>query len=158
MTKSIRGSLLYRATRDGFESEVFHEKCDGKSNTISIIWNNLNYVFGGYASSAWNSSGKDINDPNAFIFSLRRKGVSFKDKFVVKDAGAALFGHIEYGPTFSIDIEIRATPNIKNNNNSHFGKSYELPDGYIYDKNAREYLAGYFSFWKTTEIEVYQII
>ncbi len=45
-------NLLYRATRDGFNGEVFHSKCDGKGNTITIIKNNLNYVFGDYVSSA----------------------------------------------------------------------------------------------------------
>ncbi len=74
MTKSSKGILLYRPTRDGFTSQAFHSKCDGKGNTITIIKNNLNYVFGGYASSAWNRSGS-INDPNAFLFSLRRAGV-----------------------------------------------------------------------------------
>jgi BTB/POZ domain-containing protein KCTD9 len=91
MTKSSNGLLLYRATRDGFTVQAFHSKCDGKGNTITIIKNNLNYVFGGYASSAWNSSGNPINDPNAFIFSLRRAGVSFKDKFTVKRAKLALY-------------------------------------------------------------------
>jgi len=29
-------SLLYRATRDGFDSSDFHSKCDGHSNTLTI--------------------------------------------------------------------------------------------------------------------------
>ena len=52
MTKSTKGNLLYRATRDGFTSQAFHSTCDGKVNTFSIIKNNLNYVFGGFASYA----------------------------------------------------------------------------------------------------------
>ena len=92
MTKAPEGNLLYRATRDGFTHEAFHSKCDGKSNTITIIKNNLNYVFGGYASSAWDSSALYIDDPNAFLFSLRRAGVSFKDKFIIKQTEYALCG------------------------------------------------------------------
>jgi hypothetical protein len=72
MTKSSKINLLYRATRDGFTSQAFHSKCDGKENTITIIKNNLNYVFEGYTSSAWHSSEAWNNDPNAFLFSLRR--------------------------------------------------------------------------------------
>ena len=94
MTTSTQGNLLYRATRDGFTGQAFHAKCDGKGNTISIIKNNLNNVFGGYGSSAWHSSSFSINDPNAFIFSLRRAGVSNKDKFTVKDAVYALLEYI----------------------------------------------------------------
>jgi hypothetical protein len=86
MTKSTQGIIMHRATRDGFSCQAFHSKCDGKGNTITIIKSNLNYVFGGYASSAWNSSGTWIKDPNAFLFSLIRAGVSFKDKFTVKQA------------------------------------------------------------------------
>jgi hypothetical protein len=37
MTNSKNGTLLYRGTRDGFTAKSFHEKCDGKENTITII-------------------------------------------------------------------------------------------------------------------------
>ena len=30
-------SLLYRGTRDGFDSNDFHSKCDGHSNTLTIL-------------------------------------------------------------------------------------------------------------------------
>ncbi len=158
MTKSSKGILLYRATRDGFTSEAFHSKCDGKGNTITIIKNNLNYVFGGYASSAWNSSGPWINDPNAFLFSLRRDGVSFKDKFTVKQAQYALIGNSSYGPIFGNDIVICNQSNTNTGSYSNFGHSYNLPNGYTYGGNAKDFLAGNYDQWTTTEIEVYQII
>ena len=160
MTKSTKGILLYRATRDGFTSEAFHSKCDGKGNTITIIKNNLNYVFGGFASSAWNSSNTWINDPNAFLFSLRRAGVSFKDKFTVKPAQYALCGNSSCGPTFGrgYDIYICNQSNTKIGSYSNFGHSYNLPNGYTYGQNTKDFLAGKHNQWKTTEIEVYQII
>ena len=160
MTKSTQGNLLYRATRDGFTGQAFHAKCDGKGNTISIIKNNLNNVFGGYGSSAWHSSSFSINDPNAFIFSLRRAGVSNKDKFAVKDAVYALCGHPSYGPTFGggYDIYICDQSNIEIGSYSNFGNSYNLPNGYTYNGNASVFLAGNYQQWTTTEIEVYQIV
>jgi hypothetical protein len=159
MTKSSKINLLYRATRDGFTSQSFHSKYDGKGNTITIIKNNLNYVFGGYASSAWNSSNTWIDDPNAFIFSLRRAGVSFKDKFTVKKAQYALFGTSGYGPTFGCnDICICNQSNTNIGSYSQFGNSYNLPDGYTKGGNANNFLAGNYDQWTTTEIEVYQII
>ena len=63
----------------------------------------MNYVLGGFASSSWNSSDGYINDQNAFLFSLRRNGVSYKDKFIVKNVGNAFFGSSSYGPTFEAD-------------------------------------------------------
>jgi hypothetical protein len=159
---SLKSILLYRATRDGFNSQAFHSKCDGKENTITIIKSNLNYVFGGYASSAWNSSGKWINDSNAFLFSLRRQGVSpvFQDKFTVKKAENALYGNSSYGPTFGggHDIFICNESNTNGGSYSNIGHSYNSPNRWTYGKKAKFLLAGNDEKWTTTEIEVYQII
>ena len=96
MTQSSEGILLYRATTDGFTAQAFHSKCDGKGNAITIIKNNLNHMVGGYSSSAWNSSKSYINDPNAFLLCLRRAGVSFNDKFIVKQAQHASKKTLKY--------------------------------------------------------------
>ncbi len=159
LTKSSKGNLLYRATRDGFNCEAFHSKCDGKGNTITIIKSNLNYVFGGYTSSAWNISGNYVEDPNAFLFSLRRAGVSFKDKFTIRTPKYALLGAPAYGPTFGAgDILIRSHSNTTIGSHTNFGHSYYLPDGNTYKGSANDFLAGNYNQWTTTEIEVYQII
>jgi hypothetical protein len=63
---------LYRGTRDGFASSAFHSRCDGKANTVTIIKNYINHVFGGYISVAWHSSDSHTSDSNAYLFSLRR--------------------------------------------------------------------------------------
>ena len=41
---------------------------------------------------------------------------------------------------------------------SDFGNSYNLPNGYTFDGNAKDYLAGNWNKWTTTEIEVYRIL
>ena len=167
MTKSAKENLLYRASRDGFSSHVFHAKCDGKGNTITIIKNNLNCVFGGFASYAWNSSGLYTIDANAFIFSLRRCGVSFQDKFNCKNTGHAfkgcpnagpIFGGNAYGPS-RCDIHICTQSNETIGSYCNFGYSYKLPEGYEFgEDNAKGFLAGRHDGWTTTEIEVYQVI
>ena len=157
MTKATKANLLYRATRDGFTCQAFHSKCDGEGNTITIIKSNLNYVFGGFASSVWHSCGKYISDRNAFLFSLRRSGVSYKDKFTVKTAERALYGNPSYGPIFGHnDICIWNQSNTNIGSNSNFGESYNLPNRYV--GNAQQYFAGNYDKWTTNEIEVYQII
>ena len=100
ITQSSKFTLLYRATEDGFTANAFHAKCDGKAKTITIIKTNANYVFGGYTSAAWNNNGTYIADTNAFIFCLRRNGVSQFEKFIVKNPNAAIIGHYHYGPIF----------------------------------------------------------
>ena len=158
ISKSKQGNLLYRATRDGFTAQAFHSRCDGKTNTITIIKNNLNYVFGGYSSESWDSSSRHIYDPKAFLFSLRRDGKSYNDKFTIKNSEYALYGLSSYGPTFGEghDLYVCDQSNITVGSYSEFGYSYNLPDGYIYGKNARSFLVGNYE-WTTTEIEVYQI-
>ena len=45
--------LIYRASRDGFEEKSFHTKCDNLPSTLTINKKTKRYVFGGYASVAW---------------------------------------------------------------------------------------------------------
>ena len=100
LSNCVNGSILYRATRDGFEASKFHATCDGKENTVTIIKNNFNYVFGGYTSAKWASEGKWISDAQAFIFSLRRNGVSNNNKFLPINSSYAIYGHPNCGPAF----------------------------------------------------------
>ena len=68
LSPKARWSLIYRATRDGFSARNFHEKCDGVSNTLTIVKAiNLN-IFGGFTTQPWDQSGEYISDKNAFIF------------------------------------------------------------------------------------------
>jgi hypothetical protein len=149
ITGSSEGILLYRATRDGFTSKEFHSCCDEKENTITLILNNLNCVFGGFASSAWNSLGGYIYDPNAYIFSLRTNGISGKNVFKVKNVQTALYGNSEYGPTFGNDINICNQSNLFYACND-FGDSYNVPalHSQIYQGLQK---------WLTIEIEVFKI-
>jgi hypothetical protein len=48
-------TLLYRGSRDGFAASNFHGKCDGHSNTISLIETTNGYIFGGFTPVAWES-------------------------------------------------------------------------------------------------------
>ena len=47
--------LLYRATRDGSDSNIFHNKCDNQGPTICLCKNDKGSIFGGYISSSWTS-------------------------------------------------------------------------------------------------------
>ena len=62
--------LLYRGTRDGMTCEDFHNKCDSKGETISIIKSDKGYIFGGFASISWGNSGRWQSAPDSFLFTL----------------------------------------------------------------------------------------
>jgi hypothetical protein len=77
-------SLSYRGGRDGFTAKDFHEKCDGKPNTLAIFKaKDSSFIFGGYTTIALESlsQGRYKSDPAAFIFSLTNKDKKpFKSK------------------------------------------------------------------------------
>ena len=159
MSHLENASLLYRATRDGFSSSAFHLKCDGKQNTFVIIKNNFNYVFGGYTAAKWASDRSYFADSTAFIFSLRKNGISNATKFMIMDPNFAILNFAKYGPTFgNHDLFIGDGSDIKTGSFTNLGCSYELPHGYTtQNENTKSLLAGNFNNWLCTEIEVYQM-
>jgi len=58
-------SLLWRGSRDGFDKEDFHRLCDGKVNTVTVIKNTNGFIFGGFTSIPWSSSGASIADSSS---------------------------------------------------------------------------------------------
>ena len=44
--------LCYRATSDGWNPGTFHNGCDNKGNTVTIVQEGR-YVFGGYTDIPW---------------------------------------------------------------------------------------------------------
>ena len=159
MTHCENGVLLYRASRDGFTASAFHSKCDGKANTITIVKNNFNYVFGGYTAAKWTSDRSYSADTTAFIFSLRRNGVSNSNKFHITEENSAIFGFSNYGATFGhYDIFISDRADCKTGSLTNIGCSYELPSSFsTQSENTKSFLSGNYNNWLAIEIEVYQI-
>jgi hypothetical protein len=59
-------TLLYRGTRDGFGADVFHSKCDGHSNILTLLKaKESSFIFGGFTSVNWKlpNMGKCKFDP-----------------------------------------------------------------------------------------------
>ena len=156
------GKLIYRASRDGFSAYNIHSKCNGVSNTVTIIKTTSNSVFGGFTSASWPSSYYEWKyDSNAFIFSLRREGSQNKQRLNVTIPNYAFYGsyYYNYGPIFGggHDISVYDSSNQNYNSYSNLGHSYQLPNNITYgSQEAQSYLAGSYT-WQTTEIEVYQV-
>lgn len=52
-------ALLFRASRDGYKAENFHQKCDHHPNTLVLISTyNMDYnqAIGGFSTASWESS------------------------------------------------------------------------------------------------------
>ena len=62
--------LIYRGTRDGTTSNIFHNKCDNQGATITLYKNEKGNIFGGYSPISWGIGDKTISNSNFFIFTL----------------------------------------------------------------------------------------
>ena len=124
---------------------------------MTVIRNNLNFVFGGFTSVRWNSNYGYITDPTVFIFSLRRNGASNIYKLRISSSSFAIFVSSSYGPTFGggHDFYICEESNIYTGSYSNI-YSYVSPD-YPPGSDRTTFLGGSYNTWLTTEIEVYQI-
>ena len=57
--KQVKLELLYRASRDGWQGQDFHSRCDSKGATVTVIKCTGGFVFGGYADVSWHSRDGD---------------------------------------------------------------------------------------------------
>ena len=53
--KDLRWLLCYRASVHGWEASTFHNRCDEKPDTVTIIKSGK-YVFGGYVDIPWGNT------------------------------------------------------------------------------------------------------
>jgi hypothetical protein len=150
---SDKWTLLYRGTRDGFGAGDFHSKCDDHKNTLTILKaKETSFVFGGFTSINWESSGGWKSDPNAFLFSLTNKdNQPCKMRQINTNYSIVCFS--DYGPTFgsSHDLFICNSANTTASSHSILGNTYEHPK----PSQGDSYLVGSDEFL-LSEIEVYE--
>ena len=144
--------LLYRASRDGDSPYDYHNKCDGKSNTLCVIQTIKGCKFGGYTETTIKSgNGEDDKDPNAFVFSLNK----YKIYENLKKGENAVCHSKDWGPIFRFDAFAVWNRNffsydmhtVGSKLDSHYGimnQDYEINNG---EAN-----------FGIKELEVYQII
>ena len=148
--------LLYRASRDGFQASAFHAKCDNLPKTLTIIKAVNGYIFGGYASVAWDSTSGFKSDPNAFLFSL--VNVHSSPRLIPVNVGDkhSVYCDFSYGPSFgSHALSISSNSNLTCSSYSKLNDSYNFTSP-IYGYNQLYLLAGSYQFY-TCEIEVFEL-
>jgi len=150
-------TLLYRASRDGWDSSDFHAKCDNEGETLTLIKCTDGYVFGGYASVSWKSgSGSPQSAPGSFLFSLHGPSREGPVKLHLKDPndGCAMRCHSSFGPTFgeASDFHLSSNANNCTGSGTRLGKTYHLPDGQSPDT----FFTGQFNF-QAAEVEVFSV-
>ncbi|CAF3200699.1 unnamed protein product [Rotaria sp. Silwood2] len=119
-----------KTTRDGFDANAFHSRCNNKGPTITIIQSSNNYLFGGYTAIPWTSEvGSWKNDNTAFLFSLVNPYKIPPTKYLINpgQSGNAVNHHSIYGPYFGAGPDMYLT-NASNSNNSSYTN---FPSSYV---------------------------
>ena len=68
---SVDFYILYRGLLDGWKGEYFHDKCNNKSATITVIRSTGGFIFGGFTEKSWTSYGVGCYSDKDFSFSLK---------------------------------------------------------------------------------------
>ena len=75
---SVILSRIYCGSIHGFTNSGFNKQCVNKSPTIVLIKNSNEYIFGGYTSISWKNLNRNVNDKNAFLFTIHPNTEIFK--------------------------------------------------------------------------------
>ena len=153
-------SLLWRGSRDGFEVKTFHQLCDDKGKTLTIIKNTEGFIFGGFTSVAWSSPSKPgfKTDNAAFLFSLTNpSGTPMKLK-VTKPEGA-VYSSSNCGSAFGTGLDLCVSDSSNANRNSYmFLESFELPKGIRGEEGGQLLTGSSERYFQTVEIEVFKVL
>ncbi|GBB91293.1 hypothetical protein RclHR1_01850003 [Rhizophagus clarus] len=104
LTSSYEFKLLFRGSRDGFNSRNFHKNCDNKPRTVTIIKvGGSSEILGGYNPLEWKSNDSFMTTKDSFIFSFDN---SIGDYILsrVANENRAVFNSSDYGPSFGTDL------------------------------------------------------
>ena len=121
--------LIYRGTRDGSGSNIFHNKCDNQGPTICLCKNEKGNIFGGYASISWTSDGSYYSANGSFLFTLTNNNGIAPTKYPnTQNFDNAVYHNSGYGPTFGGNHDLYISNDYLNNKNSHCSLGYSYPD------------------------------
>ncbi|WAQ98821.1 IFI44-like protein [Mya arenaria] len=93
-----RFTLLYSIARDACDSDIFHQRCDNKGPTVTMLYNPKGSVFGFYTGIDWKSEGGWEKDTKNFLIQLSYFGNKRYTKCLTKNSSAVIFGNKRYGP------------------------------------------------------------
>jgi hypothetical protein len=158
--QGMKFSLLWRGSRHGFGSKVFHRRCDGHKRTLTLILDTKANIFGGFTPMEWKIPPKDgersVEDASldSFLFTLKNPGKIPAGKFplMYEESHSAIICNSRIGPKFGRDLCVSDRCNSNTNSSIDLGNCYLDVTG-LYGK------AGFTgsNTFKVKEIEVFEI-
>ena len=146
--KKVNMTLLYKLTAHGDGANNFHNYCNNKGYTLSLVRNTKGYRCSGFTTQSWAIRGSYVNDANAIVFSLE-----MKECYKSYDGTNAIYDNGGNGPVFGAGHDLC----IANNCSQNVSNFTNFP--YTYGKlgtKPRCLSGGWYSF-KVNELEVYKI-
>ena len=162
-------SVCWRATRNGNDSKIFHQRCDSKVPTLTVVnvlKNNRSLIFGGFATVKWAMREKDFfwnsAAPGSFLFSLRNNDnlPPFMSPLINPNDTNAIFRNTDSGPRFGIGPDLTIADKtldlatLRAQNVANIGFSYQAPPGYIYGESRTQSLLAGSLYFIPVEVEV----
>ena len=139
-------NLIYRGSRNGFRAEDFHEKCDGKKNTIVVVQARNGRRFGGFTEAKWDKSNGYKSSSTGFLFSLDNKEVYYNKKNEYD-----IYCYSDKGPTFGGGHDLFIDDNCNKDNESFDNSNHS------YDTYGKKYALAGTKYFYVEEYEVYQL-
>ena len=147
----IQFEPIFKMSVNGTNSEDFHNICDNKGPTLTLIKTTKNKVFGGFTPLNWNNDKGNIYDElnQSFIFSLNSKkkyDKKEKEKFAIQSQS-------KYGPIFG-NYDFCLKENMKT------GEAYATEKSFYLPINNLEILGENQSrdSFEAEELEIYKVI
>ncbi|XP_041353064.1 interferon-induced protein 44-like [Gigantopelta aegis] len=150
--------LLFKATRDGCAANVFHAKCDNKGPTVTVFYNTVDCIFGGYTSMNWLSVTTYNYDEKAFLFRLQLKGAPEYKKYPVKVFNNASYSNATYGPTFGAGHDIYSFNGTLAKTGNYYASNGGVTLGQTYNMLGDTAATFHAENIQYTDIEVYKVI
>ncbi|KAL4224202.1 Interferon induced protein 44 [Mactra antiquata] len=151
-------TLLYAITRDGCNPNTFHQLCDNKGPTVTVLYNQQGSVYGGYTNINWSGNVGHKTDAGAFLFQLKFDNKKTLSKFPSNGNGNDMYSRQNYGPTFGGGHDLHTFSGNIGNSGGYFQLNGYLTIGTGYTNtigiNMNNINNGNMN---VTELEVYQV-
>jgi hypothetical protein len=151
-----------RGSVEGYQSNYFHNVCDGKGPTLTVVQSEHEQIFGGYTSVPWSRNIAYYPDLSAFLFQLNKMTLHFpyrnKECAVRHHSGCLTTFGGGFGFGTDNDLYISEACDRYRNSYCNLGETYSLGQRTMQygSDEARRYMAGTYKFL-VREMEVFRV-
>lgn len=161
MNKWLEGdkkyTILYKASRDGCCATTFHNRCNNRGPTVTLLYNTYDSVFGGYTSVSWRSVGGYQTDVKAFLFRLYNYANWSPAKMPVRNSSYSIYDVASSGPTFGSGPDLITFTGELQTHYEYFNLNRTANFGHSYDSNGQSSSSMSNGNMQIKDIEVYLI-